>query len=186
MPPPAPHPPPAPAAPAAPAPSDEVPAFVTAYDERVIEGKLKPFVELTKSFAVGSVIEQVEVLEKEFIDLREVLVIAGACKNPDQAEFEKLLGPLQKDIETITRMKEANRKDREWWDHLSAVAAGAPSVGWITVVSQIVLHATGALAVPVSGGWSCASTFAPKRNHHNDASVWKLTSASTAGVPFVL
>ncbi|KAI0831741.1 adenylate cyclase associated N terminal-domain-containing protein [Trametes gibbosa] len=133
VPPPAPHPPAAPTTPAGPVPSEDLPLFVAAYDEKIIEGKLKPFIELTKSFAVPSVIEQVEVFEKAFNDLRDLLALAGACKKPEQAQFEQLLVPLQKDIEAITRMKEANRKDREWWDHLSAVASGAPSVGWITV-----------------------------------------------------
>ena len=74
-------------------------------------------------------------MEQEFKDLREVLLVAASCKKPEQAEFEKLLTPLQKDIEAITRAKEANRKDREWFNHLSTVAEGAPCIGWITVVS---------------------------------------------------
>lgn len=56
MPPPAPPPPALAATPAAPA---EVPKAVQAYDEVVIDGKLKLFVELTKSFASQSVVEQV-------------------------------------------------------------------------------------------------------------------------------
>ena len=76
-------------------------------------------------------------VEQEFKDLRELLLIAGSCKKPDQGEFEKLLGPLQKDIEAITRAKEANRKDREWLNHLSTIAEGAPCVGWVTVVSSL-------------------------------------------------
>lgn len=56
---------PPPHAPSEPAPPPlvtievEVPRSVSAFDETVIEGKLKPFVELTKSFAAPSVIEQV-------------------------------------------------------------------------------------------------------------------------------
>ncbi|KAI0695433.1 adenylate cyclase associated N terminal-domain-containing protein [Cerioporus squamosus] len=128
--PPPPPPPPGAVAPAAPA---QDPRSVVAFDEQVIEGKLKPFVELTKSFASPSVIEQVGLVEQEFKDLRELLLIAGSCKKPEQNEFEKLLGPLQKDIEAITRAKEANRKDREWFNHLSTVAEGAPCIGWVTV-----------------------------------------------------
>ncbi len=74
-------------------------------------------------------------VEQEFNDLRGLLLVVASCKQPGQAEFEKLLGPLQKDIEAITRAKEANRKDREWFNHLSTVAEGAPCVGWVTVVS---------------------------------------------------
>lgn len=69
-----------------------------------------------------------------FASLRHVLVVAGSCKKPDQKAFSDLLGPLQAGIEAVTRFKEANRKDRQWFNHLSLVAEGAPAVGWITVV----------------------------------------------------
>lgn len=35
---------------------------MVAYDEQIIEGKVKPWVELTKSFAVASVIDQVRII----------------------------------------------------------------------------------------------------------------------------
>jgi adenylyl cyclase-associated protein len=69
-----------------------------------------------------------------FADLRQVLVVAGACKKPDQKAFGEMLSPLQGSIEAISRLKEANRKDRVWFNHLSTIAEGAPSVGWVTVV----------------------------------------------------
>ncbi|KAI1788499.1 cyclase-associated protein [Ganoderma leucocontextum] len=130
VPPPGPHPQATVTNPAAPA---ETPRSVVAFDEQVINGRLKPFVELTKSFASPSVVEQVGLVEQEFNDLRKLLLVAASCKQPGQAEFEKLLEPLHKDIEAITRAKEANRKDREWFNHLSTIAEGAPCVGWVTV-----------------------------------------------------
>ena len=75
-------------------------------------------------------------MEKEFKDLRELLLVAALCKKPDQSGFEKLLAPLQKDIEAITRAKENNRKEREWFTHMSTVAEGATCVGWVTIVSD--------------------------------------------------
>ncbi|KZT11643.1 cyclase-associated protein [Laetiporus sulphureus 93-53] len=111
----------------------ETPRSVEAFDETIMEAKVKPFVELTKSFAVPSVVEQVGMVEKEFEDLRALLLLAANCKKPDQMTFESLLGPLQKDIEVITRAKEANRKDRDWLNHLSTVAEGGTCVGWVTV-----------------------------------------------------
>ncbi|EPQ58427.1 cyclase-associated protein [Gloeophyllum trabeum ATCC 11539] len=111
----------------------EEPQSITAYDQVIINGKLKAFLELTRSFAGESVVEQVALVEKMFKDLREVILAASACKKPDQQAFGELLGPLQGDIEAITRLKEANRKDREWFNHLSTVAEGAPCVGWVTV-----------------------------------------------------
>ena len=88
---------------------------------------------------------QVGMVEQEFRDLRELLLVAGSCKKPEQAQFEKLLGPLQKDIEAITHAKETNRKDREWFNHLSTVAEGAPCVGWVTVVGIFAFQRTNTL-----------------------------------------
>lgn len=67
--------------------------------------------------------------------LRDLLIRAAACKKPDQQGFEELLNPLQASIEAVTRAKEANRKEREWFNHLTVVAEGAVCVGWVTVVS---------------------------------------------------
>lgn len=57
VPPPPPPPPPAPA-PAA-AQMTAVPPVVAAFDERIVNGKLKLFVDSTKSFAAPVVVEQV-------------------------------------------------------------------------------------------------------------------------------
>lgn len=61
-------PPPPPPAPPLPPPSSthaavaaEIPANVVAFDEVIINGQLKPFIEMTKGFASASVIEQVSV-----------------------------------------------------------------------------------------------------------------------------
>lgn len=75
-------------------------------------------------------------MEQEFKDLRELLLIAAICKKPEQAEFEKLLAPLLKDIEGISRANEVGRKDRDWVSHFSTVSTAAPCVGWVTIVGR--------------------------------------------------
>ncbi|TFK55228.1 hypothetical protein OE88DRAFT_1653977 [Heliocybe sulcata] len=123
--------------PAPPAPSsampEEEPQSIVAYDEVIVNGKLKAFLEFTRSFAGETVVEQAGLVEKMFNDLRAVILTASACKKPDQQAFGELLKPLQADIEAISRQKEANRKDRTWFNHLSTVAEGAPCVGWVTI-----------------------------------------------------
>ncbi|CCM03686.1 uncharacterized protein FIBRA_05830 [Fibroporia radiculosa] len=111
----------------------ETPRTVQAFDDIIIDGQLKPFLELTRSFASASVVEQTAILEKEFADLRAFLLLTTSCSKPDQSVFAALLAPLQKDIEDITRAKESNRKDRDWFNHLSMVAEGATCAGWVTV-----------------------------------------------------
>ncbi|RDB24285.1 Adenylyl cyclase-associated protein [Hypsizygus marmoreus] len=129
LPPPPPPPPPS-VAPAAP-PVFEDPKSVTAFDEAVIDGKLKPFVELTKSFASASVIDIVGLIEKQFRDLRGFIRLSSSCQKPDQKTIESLLTPLQADIEVISRAKEANRKDRDWFTHISFLSEAGPSIGWV-------------------------------------------------------
>ncbi|KAI0792862.1 adenylate cyclase associated N terminal-domain-containing protein [Abortiporus biennis] len=114
----------------------EIPASVIAFDEIIFDGKVKPFVELTKSFAIQSVIDQVLLVEKEYKDLRALILQASACKKPDDSSFMKILTPLQNDIEGIVHAKETNRKDRDWFNHLSLVAEGGSAVGWVTVTPK--------------------------------------------------
>lgn len=70
-----------------------------------------------------------------FADQRTLLLLASACKKPSDAEFGDLLRPLQNDIEGVIKAKETFRKDRDWANHLTFVAEGAPVVGWVTIVS---------------------------------------------------
>ncbi|KAJ7219130.1 cyclase-associated protein [Mycena pura] len=129
-PPPPPPPPPPPLAPAAPA-APEMPQSVVAFDEMVIDGRLKPFIELTRAFAGKSVVEIVGILEKQFDGLRSLLHLSGSCQQPDKDGLEKLLVPIQADIEAITRCKEAGRKDRDWFQHITIVGDGGLGVAWI-------------------------------------------------------
>ena len=80
-------------------------------------------------------------VEKLLTDLRTFLLVVAHCQKPDQQSLSTLLTPLQANIEAVSRSKEANRKDREWFTHLSTVAEGAPCVGWVTVVRKPPLSA---------------------------------------------
>ncbi|KAF7295061.1 C-CAP/cofactor C-like domain-containing protein [Mycena indigotica] len=122
-PPPPPPPPPAPTAPA-------TPQSVVAFDELVIDGKLKPFIALTKQLDSAPVTEIVGMLEKQLQGLRSFLLISGSCQQPDEEGLKKLLSPIQASIESITRCKDG-RKDRQWEQHIIIVGDGGLAVGWI-------------------------------------------------------
>ncbi|KAG6376520.1 adenylate cyclase-associated CAP [Boletus reticuloceps] len=124
--------PPAPAPPAI-VVQQVIPPSVQAFDAIVIEARLKPLVELTATFAPQVLVDQVDLFAQAILVLRDILLMAAACKKPDRQGFEELLNPLQASIEAVTRAKEANRKERDWFNHLTAVAEGAVCVGWITV-----------------------------------------------------
>ncbi|KAF7322852.1 C-CAP/cofactor C-like domain-containing protein [Mycena chlorophos] len=122
-----PPPPPPPVVPAAP----ETPKTVIAFDDEVLDTKLKPFVDLTKSLGSPSVIEIVSILEKQYQGLRSFLLTSASCRQPDEEGLKKLLSPIQASIESITRCKDAGRKDREWFQHITIVGDGGLAVGWI-------------------------------------------------------
>ncbi|KAG6845183.1 hypothetical protein H0H87_012740 [Tephrocybe sp. NHM501043] len=131
-PPPPPPPPPAPPAPPVAAPGvPEDPKSVTAFNETVIDAKVKPFVDLTKSFASQPVIDIVNLIEKQFQDLRSLIHLSATCQQPDQKTIESLLTPLQAGIEVIMRAKETNRKERDWFGHITFLTEVGPHVGWV-------------------------------------------------------
>ncbi|KAF9264741.1 cyclase-associated protein [Marasmius fiardii PR-910] len=113
------------------APQIEIHKSVVAYDEIVIEAKLKPFLELTRSFAGASVVEIIGLVERQFKDLRDLLLIVSNCSKPDDTQLKELLAPITANIESISRMKEAGRKDRDWFPHLTVIAEGAQFVVWV-------------------------------------------------------
>ena len=69
--------------------------------------------------------------------LREVLLLAASCKQPYQKGLESVLLPLSKEIEAVIHAKETFRKDRDWNNHHTVLAEGAPAVGWVAVVSLV-------------------------------------------------
>lgn len=114
----------------------EDPRSVVAYYEQILKGRVQPFVKLTEGFPNASVIEQAKLVERLYTNLGGIIRIAAICKKPDQAAFAELLSDLQGDIEAISSIKDSNRKDRDWFNHLSLVAEGSPAVAWITVENK--------------------------------------------------
>ncbi|KAK1232264.1 suppressor of rasval19 [Marasmius sp. AFHP31] len=120
---PPPPPPPPPASAPTSTPAMQVPKSITVYDEVVVDGKLKPFLELTRSFAGASVVEIIGLVEQQFKDLRGLLLTASACSKPDEKGLMEFIAPIQGTTESINRMKEAS-KDRDWLTHIKAPKPG--------------------------------------------------------------
>jgi len=114
----------------------EDPPSVVAFTEQVLKGRVQPFVKLTEAFPNALVVEQAKLVERLYTNLGGIIRIAAICKKPDQAAFAELLSDLQGDIEAISTIKESNRKERDWFNHLSFVAEGSPAVAWITVENK--------------------------------------------------
>ena len=73
-------------------------------------------------------------MQSAFQQLRRILIAASACTKPDTKSFSDLLGPLSKGVGDIIHVSDANRKEREWFNHLKCIAEGAPAFGWVQVV----------------------------------------------------
>ena len=73
-------------------------------------------------------------MQKQFDILGDFLKVAASCQKPDQKTLEGLLSPFPQSMEAISRAKEANRRDRDWYSHLTVVAEGAPVIGWVVNV----------------------------------------------------
>ncbi|KAL5490425.1 SRV2 [Sanghuangporus weigelae] len=126
-------PPPPPPPPPLPAAMTGIPRSVEAFDENIINGRLKAFVELTKSFASPLVIEQVGYVENVFKGLRSLLLTVGSCTKPDSKTFATLQEPIAKEVMAVMQVPEKNRKERVWYNHLMVISEGIPSVGWVGV-----------------------------------------------------
>jgi adenylyl cyclase-associated protein len=78
---------------------------------------------------------QAETFEKELNHLKSLLRTVATCQQPDQTKLWELLSPMQGDMEAIVRLREANRKERDWSDHMMVMCEGAPCAGWVAVVN---------------------------------------------------
>ncbi|KAG6874080.1 hypothetical protein C0995_006937 [Termitomyces sp. Mi166 len=152
-PPPPPPPPPPPAIPPLPpvVPGvPEVPKSVTAFDEIVIGPKVKPFVELTKSFATAPVIELADLIANQFQDVRSLILLSANCQQPDQKTREGLLMPLLAGIEEVTRAREKNRKERDWFGHITFLSEVGAHVGWVVNGITVEAYQSGAKGTSVA------------------------------------
>jgi len=70
-------------------------------------------------------------VEKQFRDLRKFIQLSSSCQKPDKKAVDALLPPLLADIEAISRAKEAGRRDRDWFAHLSFIGEAGPTIGWV-------------------------------------------------------
>lgn len=116
---------------AAPPPPAEDPPVIQAYDEQV-----KPLVEafVKLSGELSPVLkEQAGLVEKLFADQRSLILQASVCKKPADSAFQSILAPLATGIQKVGDFKDANRSNRDFFNHLSAVAEGIPAIGWVTI-----------------------------------------------------
>ncbi|KIO17541.1 hypothetical protein M407DRAFT_246716, partial [Tulasnella calospora MUT 4182] len=121
---------------AAPASKDE-PRAVKAFNEMVLadtgdDAKLKRYLDLSEKVG-GPVWDQAKLVKNLLETQRDIIYCATQCAKPAGTDFPTVLKPLIDGLDAITKLKEANRAGphRDLFDHLSAVADGAPAVGWI-------------------------------------------------------
>ena len=67
------------------------------------------------------------------------MLTASACSKPDAKGFSTLQEPIAKDVTAVMQVPEKNRKERVWYNHLMVISEGIASVGWVGVVSIVLL-----------------------------------------------
>lgn len=87
-------------------------------------------------------------MEKQFKELRDLINTAAACTKPDDQTFQSLLVPFHSTIEAINRLKEANRKDRDWFTHLMVISEASTFVAWVLNVCFYPLSPVHPLSMP--------------------------------------
>lgn len=118
------------AVPNTPAPSVPASAVVAEFDELVATG-LASFTSASEQIG-GLVKEQAAALSQAFSALRGIIQSASASKKPDQTGLQALIKPLQEAIQKVVEIKDHNRSS-PLFNHLSVVAEGVPSLGWVVV-----------------------------------------------------
>lgn len=104
--------------------------FVTAFEE-FVQSSVRPFVESSKSID-AAVASAAEAFHEAFVEQSKVLALVAHTKKPDVTDQNllKLLTPINRNIEAISGLKDANRRS-EFFNHLNTVTEGAPVLGWI-------------------------------------------------------
>ncbi|KAA1471318.1 cyclase-associated protein [Dentipellis sp. KUC8613] len=120
-----------PSAPAVQVQSFDEPPSVVAYEKDILDGKVKPFVKLTESFASPVVIEEAKLVELQYTNIGGFIRMAALCKRPNESTFRDLALSIQKDVDSIVKLKDANWKERDWANHLSTVSEGSGATGWV-------------------------------------------------------
>ena len=73
-----------------------------------------------------------------FVHLRTFIQLASACKKPADgvasASVASYLQSLQAELASVSELRDRNRGDKVFFNHLSTVSEGIPAAGWIAVV----------------------------------------------------
>lgn len=103
--------------------------FVVEYDNYVSEF-VAPY--LAVSDKIGGHVKEAAALHKTGFDrLRDFLSVASQAQKPSPADLQKLVTPIN---EACGKADEYSRKTRsEFQNHLQAVAAGMPALGWVLI-----------------------------------------------------
>ncbi|KAG9051111.1 hypothetical protein FS837_011957 [Tulasnella sp. UAMH 9824] len=117
--------------------SRDAPRAVKAFSDMVLadtgdDAKLKRYLDLSEKVG-GPVWDQAKLVRSLLETQRDIIYCATQCAKPSGTDLPTILKPLIDGLEAISKLKDANRAGphRDLFEHLSAVADGAPAVGWV-------------------------------------------------------
>jgi len=96
-----------------------------------------PHFALSQVTRADSAFSKAILVQSLFAAQRAIIVQATACSKPaTDAIFQGILEPVAKGIGEVNALKDNNRRNRDLFNHLSAVAEGIPALAWLTQVNS--------------------------------------------------
>eukprot|EP00732_Lithocolla_globosa_P003357 Lithocolla_globosa_v1_NODE_2649_length_1920_cov_123.360858.p1 type:complete len:577 gc:universal NODE_2649_length_1920_cov_123.360858:1870-140(-) len=116
--------------------------FMEAYDDMITNGPLKTFSE--KAAAIGKEVEEAsKTVVSAFEEQRKFLEKVSKAKDPkDPTVLQGLIKGMADGIGATQAMKDKFRKQREFDNHMTALAEGIPAIGWVMVPDKPSPHVT--------------------------------------------
>lgn len=106
--------------------------------EDIINGPLAQYLAISSQIG-GDVQTHSKFVQSAFQEQLKYIVLATQVKKPSTSEDVKLLTPTSLQISAIQEFREKNRTS-PFFNHLSAVSESIPALGWVTIVSLLVLN----------------------------------------------
>ena len=116
-----------PSSPATASGASEVPKSITAFDQYLVRN-MDPFLAACKKLG-GDALTGGKLLSDAWTELRSILVMAAACKEPSTTEFPALLAGLA----AKTKALSDSIKRNEWEKHMKTLSEGVQSLNWVMV-----------------------------------------------------
>ncbi|TGZ82887.1 hypothetical protein EX30DRAFT_316737 [Ascodesmis nigricans] len=114
-------------------PEEPLPPSINDYDD-LIKNQVARYVQQSTELG-GLIAAQAKAVEACYTEQRKFLAITTKAKKPEMGSqiFTDLVSGMQAQMTEVSNIREANRADKDVYNHLSTVSEGIPGLAWVTV-----------------------------------------------------